>query len=120
VHAPRNHVGQPGSSRLNAPSLTYCRAFSLLGRSAHPGANRWAFKPEVGLSRRWGPWVLDAYGGMWFFTENPEFFYGRGAYIQFGGDYQVLSAAWQYSWISARGSQPSTARTSSYSSSRQE
>jgi hypothetical protein len=32
----------------------------------------------------------------------------------------VLSAAWQCSWISAGGSKPSTARTSSYSSSRQE
>ena len=164
------------------------------------GANRWAFKPELGLSRRWGHWVLDAYGGVWFFTENPEFFsrneyfpgvqaqtqdpalvlethlsydfrprlwvsldgnfwrggttslngvenpatlqqnsrvgitasfpvtrrqsvklsYGRGAYIRFGGDYQVLSAAWQYSWISAGGSQPSTARASGHSSSRQE
>ena len=38
------------------------------------GANRWAFKPELGLSRRWGHWVLDAYGGVWLFTENPEFF----------------------------------------------
>ena len=28
------------------------------------GANRWAFKPELGLSRRWGHWVLDAYGGV--------------------------------------------------------
>ena len=27
------------------------------------GANRWAFRPELGLSRRWGHWVLDAYGG---------------------------------------------------------
>ncbi len=25
--------------------------------------------------------------------------YARGAYIRFGGDYQILSAAWQYSWI---------------------
>lgn len=24
------------------------------------GANRWAFKPEIGLSRRWGHWVLDS------------------------------------------------------------
>jgi hypothetical protein len=28
------------------------------------GANRWAFRPELGLSRRWGHWVLDAYGGV--------------------------------------------------------
>jgi hypothetical protein len=38
------------------------------------GANRWAFKPEIGLSRRWGNWILDAYGAVWLFTENPEFF----------------------------------------------
>jgi hypothetical protein len=25
--------------------------------------------------------------------------YARGAYIRFGGDYQIFSAAWQYSWI---------------------
>jgi hypothetical protein len=143
------------------------------------GANRWAFKPELGYSRRRGHWVLDAYASVWFFTENPEFFshneyfpgtqsqtqdpigaveahvsydvrpflwvsldgnfwyggktsldgvenpatlqknsrigvtasfplgrhqslkvgYARGAYIHFGGDFKVASAAWQYSWI---------------------
>jgi hypothetical protein len=144
------------------------------------GSNRWAFKPELGLSRRWHHWVLDAYGAVWFFTKNPEFFsrnaffpgtqsqtqepmgafethlsydvrprfwvsldgnfwrggrtslngvenpatlqqnsrvgvtasvpltrrhslkvgYAQGAYIRFGGDYKIASAAWQYSWIS--------------------
>jgi hypothetical protein len=38
------------------------------------GANRWGFKPELGYSRRWGHWVLDATGAVWFFTTNPEFF----------------------------------------------
>ncbi|UWZ86068.1 transporter [Occallatibacter riparius] len=38
------------------------------------GINRWALKPEVGLSRRWNHWLLDTYGGVWFYTENPEFF----------------------------------------------
>jgi hypothetical protein len=38
------------------------------------GNNRWAFKPEVGYSERWGKWVLDVYGAVWFFTTNPEFF----------------------------------------------
>jgi hypothetical protein len=38
------------------------------------GTNRWALKPELGYSRRWGHWILDAYGGAWFFTMNPEFF----------------------------------------------
>jgi hypothetical protein len=40
------------------------------------GANRWAFKPELGLSRRWGRWALDAYGGAWLFTKNDSFFPG--------------------------------------------
>ena len=38
------------------------------------GANRWAFKPELGLSRRWQHWLLDAYGAGWFFTTNHDFF----------------------------------------------
>jgi hypothetical protein len=37
------------------------------------GINRWAFKPELGYSRRWSRWMLDAYGGGWFFTSNPAF-----------------------------------------------
>jgi len=143
------------------------------------GANRWAFKPEFGYSRRWGHWVLDGYAGAWFFTTNPEFFshnaffagsrsqsqapvssfeghfsydvrprfwisldgnfwyggrtsvsgventvslqknsrvgvtasvpvtkrqslkfsYNNGAYVRFGGDFQTVSVAWQYSWL---------------------
>jgi hypothetical protein len=143
------------------------------------GNNRWAFKPEVGLSRRWGHWVLDSYGGAWFYTPNPAFFspntaskgvnrqtqdpmgsfeghfsydlrgrlwasldgnfwfggatalngvlnpltsnrnsrvggtvsipvtkkqsfkftYSNGAYIHYGGNFQNVSVAWQYSWI---------------------
>ncbi|HEY6270940.1 MAG TPA: transporter [Terriglobales bacterium] len=38
------------------------------------GINRWAFKPELGYSRRWGKWILDAYGGAWLFTTNNAFF----------------------------------------------
>jgi hypothetical protein len=143
------------------------------------GTNRWAFKPELGLSRRWNHWVLDTYGAVWFFTENHEFFshnqfnpgvatqseapvgafeghlsydvkpklwasldgnfwfggktsingvenpstmqrnsriggtlsvpitkrqslkfsYNNGAYIQYGGNYQNVSIAWQYTWF---------------------
>ncbi len=143
------------------------------------GSNRWSFRPEIGLSQRWGKWIVDTYGGVWFFTTNPEFFsrnsyfpgtrsqsqepigvleahlsydfklrfwvsadgnfwyggrtslggipnaatlqrnsrvgataaipiskhqslkfsYARGAYIRYGGDYQAVAVAWQYSWI---------------------
>jgi len=38
------------------------------------GSNRWGFKPEVGLSQRWGNWILDGYAGVWLYTTNPEFF----------------------------------------------
>jgi hypothetical protein len=161
------------------------------------GANRWAFKPELGLSRRWGHWVLDAYGAVWLFTKNPEFFsrnayvpgvqsqtqepvaalethlsydvrprlwvsldanfwrggrtslngvenpatlqqnsrvgltasfpltghqsvkvtYAQGAYVRFGGDFRILSAAWQYAWISG-GSSPKPSAASASSSPR--
>lgn len=37
------------------------------------GANRWGFKPEVGLSHRFGRWSLETYGGVWLFTGNSEF-----------------------------------------------
>lgn len=35
--------------------------------------NRWAFKPEVGLSQALGKWRLDLYAGVWLFTDNDEF-----------------------------------------------
>lgn len=148
------------------------------------GINRWAFKPELGYSQRWGNLVLDAYGGVWFYTENPQSFnvpfpvpqteapvgsfeghfsydfskmmgrqlrgwvsldgnfwwggiasvfgvpnpkttqtssrigasfslpyskhqsikmsYSAGTYSRFGGSYQNLQVAWQYSWIGTR------------------
>ncbi len=40
------------------------------------GSNRWAFKPEVGVSHPVGRWDLDAYAGVWFFTTNETFFPG--------------------------------------------
>jgi Putative MetA-pathway of phenol degradation len=141
------------------------------------GGNRWAFKPEVGLSRQWGHWLLDTYGGAWFYTANHDYFtqsqqpaniqtqgpigsfeghisydvrprfwasldgnfwfggstslngvenpktmqrnsrvggtlsypvskhqslkvsYSRGDYIQYGGNYNNVALAWQYSWV---------------------
>jgi hypothetical protein len=45
-------------------------------RLVNLGTNRWAFKPEVGLSVPVGRWFLDAYAGVWFFTNNDDFFPG--------------------------------------------
>lgn len=148
-------------------------------RLINTGNNRWAFKPEIGLSQRWRHWILDAYGAVWFFTPNNNFFdndplspgrnkqtekpmgatelhlsydvkprlwlsidgnywrggetslngvptpttlqansrlgatvavpvskhqslkfsYSGGTYVRFGGNYQDISFAWQYSWL---------------------
>lgn len=38
------------------------------------GINRWAFKPEIGYSRRVGKWLVDGYGGAWLFTTSQEFY----------------------------------------------
>jgi hypothetical protein len=41
------------------------------------GTNRWALKPEIGLSHPAGKWFLEAIAGAWFFEDNDEFFGGR-------------------------------------------
>jgi hypothetical protein len=57
------------SVRVEAPTGQYDPT-----KLVNPGTNRWAFKPEIGLSRRVGKWIFDGYAGVWFFTANPEFF----------------------------------------------
>ena len=41
------------------------------------GTNRWALKPELGLSHPVGPWSFEAIAGVWFFEDNDEFFGGQ-------------------------------------------
>jgi len=38
------------------------------------GTNRWAIKPELGVSKAWGRWTLEAAAGATFFTSNTHFF----------------------------------------------
>ncbi len=40
------------------------------------GTNRWAFKPELGLSYPRKKWFFDLYAGVWLFTDNPTFYPG--------------------------------------------
>jgi len=40
------------------------------------GTNRWAFKPEIGLTIPHGPWMFDMFAGIWLFSANPDFFGG--------------------------------------------
>jgi len=46
------------------------------------GANRWAFKPEVGVSRALGRWTIEGYGGVVLFTTNREFYTGASVRTQ--------------------------------------
>jgi hypothetical protein len=41
------------------------------------GANRWAFKPEIGVSRLFGKWTIDGYAGVWMATANDQFYPGE-------------------------------------------
>ena len=53
------------SLKVHAPTGQYNSA-----KLVNWGINRWAFKPELGYSERWGNWILDAYGGAWLYTTN--------------------------------------------------
>ena len=64
------------------------------------GSNRWAFKPELGLSQPFGPFHLDLYGGAWVFTDNDHFFNGQKREqapiytTQIHGSYTILPRLW--------------------------
>jgi hypothetical protein len=38
------------------------------------GANRWSFRPEVGVSRAAGRWIFEAAAGSWLFGTNNAYF----------------------------------------------
>ena len=42
-------------------------------RFVNIGTNRWAFKPDVGVSYPVGNWFTEAAAGLWLFTDNDEF-----------------------------------------------
>jgi Putative MetA-pathway of phenol degradation len=46
------------------------------------GANRWAFKPEIGVSRLIAKWTIDGYAGVWMATANDEFYPGESRRTQ--------------------------------------
>lgn len=62
-----------GVSVIVAPPLGQYDSSKLINLGTH----RWSFKPEVGLSRTYGQWVVEAMAGAWFFTDNTDFLGGR-------------------------------------------
>ena len=45
------------------------------------GTNRWAFKPELGVSRALGKWTLEGAAGLWLYTANHQY-YGSNSLTQ--------------------------------------
>ena len=62
-----------GVSLTVAPPLGQYDSTKLINLGTH----RWSFKPEVGASTTRGRWVVEAMAGVWFFTDNTNFFGGR-------------------------------------------
>ena len=46
-------------------------------RLINVGSNRWAVKPEVGISYPLGKWFLETSGGVWLYGDNRDFFGGQ-------------------------------------------
>jgi hypothetical protein len=46
-------------------------------RLINVGSNRWAFKPEIGISQPLGKWFAEASAGVWLYTDNNDFFGGQ-------------------------------------------
>ena len=69
AYKPRTVVG--ASLSVVAPTGQYDPA-----RLVNIGSHRWAFKPEVGLSKPFGRWTVESAGGVWLFTANNNFFGG--------------------------------------------
>ncbi|MDD1644179.1 MAG: transporter [Methylococcaceae bacterium] len=40
------------------------------------GSNRWSFKPEIGVSKAWGPLIAEVAAGAYLFTDNSQPFQG--------------------------------------------
>ena len=68
--APAPSIG--ASLSVVAPTGQYNPALLI-----NVGANRWAFKPEVGVAIPLGRWFADVSFGAWFHTDNDDFFGGH-------------------------------------------
>lgn len=41
------------------------------------GANRFTFRPQVGVTHNWGKWSVELTGSLWFYTANDDFVGGH-------------------------------------------
>ena len=66
-HKPETSLG--ASITITAPFGQYDPA-----KLINLGTNRWACKPELGLSQPAGNWVFELYAGVWLFEANDTFY----------------------------------------------
>jgi hypothetical protein len=83
-----NLLGAPALDRaqfaLRTPATTLGASLTVVTPSGeyksdkliNLGANRWAFKPELGLYHPIGPWSVEFSTGVWLFTDNDDFLGG--------------------------------------------
>lgn len=60
------------SLAVSAPSGQYDP-----GKLVNVGTNRWAVKPEIGISKAWGPLTAEVAAGVFVFTDNNQPFQGN-------------------------------------------
>jgi hypothetical protein len=89
LRASLNLIGNPAQSPAEfakrKPTTTVGVSLSVSAPTGvyHPaklinvGTNRWAIKPEIGVSHPVGHWMFEGAAGVWLFEDNNEFFGGR-------------------------------------------
>ena len=75
---PREFVQRKPQTTLGA-SLTILAPLGQYdpAKLVNLGTNRWAIKPELGLSQPLGHWLFEGYAGVWLFETNENFFGGQ-------------------------------------------
>lgn len=65
------------------------------------GSNRYTFKAQIGLSQRVKKWFFEAYGSIWFFTNNNAFYTDNllEQYPFFAGKIHVIYSLPKQMWI---------------------
>ena len=85
------------SVRVSAPTGQYDSEKLL-----NIGSNRWSFKPEFGISKAWGPLILELTPAVTFYTNNNDFL--RGHTLEQAPIYSVqghlIYTIWRGIWTS--------------------
>ena len=78
AQTPREFMKRPHHDFIIGTSLSVVAPSGQYGNTklVNIGANRWAFKPEVGVSWPVKKLYLDLYAGVWLYTQNSSFYPG--------------------------------------------